>query len=525
MRKSFFFSFFLAIGLWFFAAQPVFAVAVRTHGGVTPTRGNYTLRSENGGNGNLNPGSSVTVDSYLFQCKSSGTAACSTEHNSDATLVQKWQNMLTVPNLNASTAPVTHNFVSLPHGQCGRIQYDQGVVGINGAIGGWVYNFGVDCQNPQSPSPTTSCSSQQPINTQFKASNTNNWISGADTTNANFKVGQQVDVNCFAKNGSSLLEGGVIDLRLPNGQNFRISNTPELRNYALPATGLYTFTCSSTTINSCSDSDNFTIAAVATPQPSPQPSPTAGVTPTPQATPQPSPTSSSPQISTCDRLEVISGNDSLVPAKVTFRARGSDNKGSIQGYRFYFGDGERVDSTNAEITHEYKISGTFLARVDVKDSLGNYKTSNVCEDQVRVRAASIESHKSGCSDVFITADNGGKAPSLVKFIVTGYDNKGGIQDYRLDFGNGITKEGDGRTFEQRYDKQGTYEVKAFIKNSNGEWVGGADTCRRTMTIGSMQPLRRQPSTGTPTVLPVIGFGSGITGVILQLAQRRRSHYA
>lgn len=108
MRKSLF-AIFFSLGLFFTATQLVYAVPVRTYGGVSSNVGFYKLKSENGGNGNLTPGSSVNVDSYLYQCKSAGTAACSTEHNNDATLVKKWQNTLTVPALNQSTSQVTLN--------------------------------------------------------------------------------------------------------------------------------------------------------------------------------------------------------------------------------------------------------------------------------------------------------------------------------------------------------------------------------------------------------------------------------
>ena len=371
----------------------------------------------------------------------------------------------------------------------------------------------------QQTQAASTCSSQQDVNTQFRFSGSGDspWISGSELSGQQPRVGQRIDVNCFAKTGAALLEGGVIDLHFPNGGTARVSNTPELRGYTLSTAGNYTFTCSSTTITQCSNVDNFTVVTHS-PTPTPSPVSTPRPTPSPSVSPRPTP---SPQISTCDKLEVISGNDSIIPAKVTLRARGADNKGSIQVYRFYFGDGERAETSNTEATHEYKVSGTFVAKVEIKDSLGNYKTSNSCEAQVRVKPSSVESHKSACSDVFITADNGGRAPSKVKFTVTGYDNKDSIDQYKVDFGNGITKESEGNTFEQIYDKAGTYEVKAYILNSNNDWVGGSESCRRTMTIGSTQPLTSQPSTGTPTILPILGVGSGLTGLALQLARRKR----
>lgn len=517
MSKRFVFSLLLSVGFLAAAARPAYAVPVRTYGSVTPELGRYTLKSETTGNGNFAPGSSATVDSYLYQCKSAGTAACSTEHNSDATLANKWQNYVGVPELNQSSIEVRNQIGKLPFGQCGRIQYDQGIVGVPGAIGGWVYNFGKDCAG--APAQTTTqgnaCTSQQPVNTQFRLSGNGGWVSGNDMTGLNLKTGQNIDVNCFAKNGSALLEGGFIDLRKPDGSVVRVSSTAELRNVTLDQVGQYTYTCSSATINSCADADSFSVSAAVTASPSPVPTPVAtpATSPTPSATPI-------AQVSSCDNLQVTGGNSSNIPAKVTLRARGSDNKGNIQAYRYYFGDGTRVETTDAEVTHEYTVSGTFVARVDIKDSLGNYKSSNACEAYVYVNPSSVESHKYGCSDVYVTADNGAKAPSLVKFDVTGYDNKGNIQGYKLDFGNGIVKESNGRTFEQRYDTSGTFPIRAYVKNSSGEWVGGTDTCTRTVTIGSSRPLTRQPSTGVPTALPLLGLGSGTIGVVLEVVRRK-----
>lgn len=519
MRIKHLFSLVLSVIFFATAAQAAYAVPVRTYGGVTPDAGIYTLKAENGGLGNLAPNSSATVDSYLFQCRASGSDACSTSHNSDATLVNKWQNYVTVPQLGSSATQVKHAIGPLPYGQCGRIQYDQGINGIDGAIGGWVYDFGRDCSNTIAQNAT--CSSQQPINTQFRLTGNGGWISGNDMNGVNLRTGQQIDVNCFAKNGSALLEGGAIDVTSPDGRTNRLANSSELRAMNLLQTGTYTFTCSSTTIASCSDTDSFRVNAVGTTTPSPYPTPAASPTPNPTPNPTPTPNATpNPQVSTCDSLQVVGGNNSLVPAKVTLRARGSDNKGNIQAYRYYFGDGTRVETTDAEITHEYNMSGTFIARVDVKDSVGNYKSSNSCEAAVYVTPSSVESHKNGCSDVFVTADNGAKAPSTVKFTITGYDNKGNIQGYKLDFGNGIVKESDGRTFEQRYDKTGTYPIRAYVKNSSGEWVGGSESCSRNVTIGSTKPLYQQPSTGTPAALPLFGLGSGAVGVVLEVSRRK-----
>ncbi len=226
------------------------------------------------------------------------------------------------------------------------------------------------------------------------------------------------------------------------------------------------------------------------------------------------------QQSSCDNLEVTGGNNSLVPATVTLRASGSDNKGNIQGYRYYFGDGQQVESSNNQIQHQYTSSGSFIARADVKDTVGNWKTSSACETTVSVQSAPIESHKSACSNVYITANNSAIAPSTVTFEVTGYDNKGSLQNYRVDFGNGVVKDGTGSHFEQVYNSTGTFDVKAYVQDTQGNWVGGSGTCEQSLAIGSATPLKSQPSTGIETVIPVAGAISGSIGLALQVVKRR-----
>lgn len=408
-----------------------------------------------------------------------------------------------------------------------------------------------DCPANNQPSGN-SCNDQQHVNTQFR-SGTTHWVSGTDITNQKLVTNSRVDINCFAKTGTAQLPGAVIDVTLPNGSTQRLANGPESNSYQLTQNGNYTFRCTSTTIANCGDADTFTVYPVTTQAP-PANNPAApascnrtcgsnqacatgltcyqGVCRNPTCnrdsdcncnntapTPAPAAPRASDHRSACDDLTVVGGDNSLVPAKVTLRARGSDNKGNIQRYKFFFGDGKQEESDNPEIQHTYESSGRFIARVDVKDSQGNWKTSNSCEDNVTVKAAAVESHKSGCSDLFITANNGGMAPATLNFKVTGYDNKGDLQHYKLEFGNGVTREGDGQTFEQRYETAGTFTARAYVRDSQGNWKGGEENCKKTVYI-TTKPLERQPSTGTPDVFTVSGIMSGVTGLAMALKQRR-----
>ncbi len=261
-------------------------------------------------------------------------------------------------------------------------------------------------------------------------------------------------------------------------------------------------------------------AATATPTSTPAPtaSPTPSATPKPTHTPTPTPTQvlGTTHQASCDALDISEGNNVIVPANVLLRARASDNLGSIRTYRFFFGDGKQEDAGSPEIRHRYESSGTFRARVDVQDSQGIWRTSSQCETTVTVKSLPIESHKSGCSDVHFIEGNNTKAPTTAKFVITGFDNKGSIKRFKMDFGNGITAESDSPNFEQRYDTAGTYTIRGYVLDSGDNWKGGDGSCKRSLYVNT-EPLSSQPKTGTPTVFSLLGISSGAVGfAILKL---------
>ncbi len=100
----------------------------------------------------------------------------------------------------------------------------------------------------------------------------------------------------------------------------------------------------------------------------------------------------------------------------------------------------------------------------------------------------------------------------MNFTLTGFDNKGGIQQYRLDYGNGITKDQDGKTFQQTYTSSGTFTARGYIKDSEGNWQGGDGSCQQIVYVNTM-PLQSQPKTGAPTELTLAALGSGTLGII------------
>lgn len=254
-----------------------------------------------------------------------------------------------------------------------------------------------------------------------------------------------------------------------------------------------------------------------TPQPTSTPKPTA--TPKPTTTPRPTATPAPTQNASCNNLEVIAGNNAYIPATVTLRASASDNLGAIQSYKFYFGDGTSTQTTNSEVNHTYQVSGTFTAKVEAKDSRGNWRTSSACETQVTTKSVPVvESQKSGCSNIFITQGNRTPAPVTATFSINGYDNKGSIQAYRIDYGDGTTEEKTTNSFERYYSTAGTYEVKGYVKDTQGNWKGGEGTCTIALYVQTEQ-MQEQPETGTPTLLSIVGIASGLASAVFFALRR------
>lgn len=213
--------------------------------------------------------------------------------------------------------------------------------------------------------------------------------------------------------------------------------------------------------------------------------------------------------SACEELQISSGNQGTVPAKMTFTAKASDNMGEITAYRFFFGDGKNLETSQNNITHTYESSGSFYAYVQVKDSRGDWITSRECRVTANVKSMPVETHKSGCSYLSIMEGQQKQAPATAKFQVAGFDNKGEIRAYKVEFGDGQRVESTStREFEHLYENPGTYTVRASIQDSTGVWRS-AGSCEQTLYVNT-KPLERQPETGTPTLFSALALLGGLS---------------
>ncbi|MDH5533554.1 MAG: hypothetical protein OEX81_03960 [Candidatus Pacebacteria bacterium] len=106
-----------------------------------------------------------------------------------------------------------------------------------------------------------SCKEEQ-VNTEFRKyepGTDKGWTSGGKMKS---KIGDKIDVNCFAKTGSALLSNGKISLKIDGkatsipSRNV-INKGASLKGYEITQGGVHAFTCSNST---CTNTDKISIA-------------------------------------------------------------------------------------------------------------------------------------------------------------------------------------------------------------------------------------------------------------------------
>ncbi|MCL4208597.1 hypothetical protein KJZ63_03120 [Patescibacteria group bacterium] len=103
---------------------------------------------------------------------------------------------------------------------------------------------------------------EEDVNTQFRmyeAGTDKPWTDGNKMT---VKVGDKIDVNCFAKTGTALLSNGKITLKIDGvattiPTNSVINDGKSLKAFEITKGGVHTFTCANTA--SCSDTDQVNV--------------------------------------------------------------------------------------------------------------------------------------------------------------------------------------------------------------------------------------------------------------------------
>lgn len=165
-----------------------------------------------------------------------------------------------------------------------------------------------------STSTSTSTCSESPVNTQFRKTTGSDtpWYDGSAITDVT--VGQKIDINCFSKNGAALLTGSNIYVKLPGSSTeTKISSEAQLKSYEITQAGTYSFTCKSTSLTSCTNTDSITtLAAPANTSTPTSTTTTSGSSALAQAETTPTPTPSSVRTTSVKAGPTpVSGNSDL----------------------------------------------------------------------------------------------------------------------------------------------------------------------------------------------------------------------
>lgn len=271
-----------------------------------------------------------------------------------------------------------------------------------------------------------------------------------------------------------------------------------------------------------------------TPTPTVTPTPTPTITPTPTATPTVTPTAT-PTV-TPTATPTPPGDTKLKICKIEDdNGNGERNDGEdILSWKFYYTvegeDREEVDShwwnfinsgcaivdvpVGEDITVEEEGRGgwrlTALWADGSKQSGGSY-TYTAEADKIKViwflnTFTPNEEPQSYCQSLSASTTYG-TLPLTVAFTGSGYDSDGSISQYEFNFGDASGGQPqywtqNGSTAFHRYENAGTYTAYLKVQDSRGNWLGGNDSCRLTITVN---PKPVVLSAQTPPVLPKAGF--------------------
>ena len=113
-----------------------------------------------------------------------------------------------------------------------------------------------------------------------------------------------------------------------------------------------------------------------------------------------------------------------------------------------------------------------------------------------------------------------QVPATIEMLVKGSDNKGKLQAYKVDFGDGESSEQeDSSEFKHTYTKAGTYELKAEIKDSEGNWVSDR-SCEEEVNVKTAV-MEEQPETGVPTILTAMALAAVVGGMMMRKLALRK----
>jgi hypothetical protein len=254
-----------------------------------------------------------------------------------------------------------------------------------------------------------------------------------------------------------------------------------------------------------------------------------------------SPSAQTQQGSLCTKLSVASSGR-FVPSVTRFEYSTS---GAVSGYRFEYGNGVvREFETDTEVTsYTYLQPGTYQPTLWVKNSVGEWETSDACKTELTVQGTPLVGQDTECRGLDINDQPVGsgeevEANTSIKFTVIGQDNKEPIGQYRVNFGDGSVEEQDNNVFYHTYTTNGNYTVQADVKAAGAEeYADDIGWCTRQLVVGrgttptpkpdaqattsgSVDDLVKQPETGPETWILLASIGLLGTGLVAGFVAKR-----
>ncbi len=157
----------------------------------------------------------------------------------------------------------------------------------------------------------------------------------------------------------------------------------------------------------------------------------------------------------------------------------SDTDGTIQTYRWSFGDGAWATGSGHGASHTYSSAGTYSALLAVTDDSGN--TAVTTKDIIVTNAAPTAALTLSCSGQTCSFDGSGSS-----------DRDGAIIAYHWSFGDGAT--GDGATAQHTFAHPGTNTVTLTVTDDDGaidnvsETVGLIALTARSYKVKGLQKV-------------------------------------
>lgn len=186
-------------------------------------------------------------------------------------------------------------------------------------------------------------------------------------------------------------------------------------------------------------------------------------------------------------ITVTRGNNSLAPADVSFRLTATAYRERVETFRYDFGDGQTA--TGGALSHRYSQGGTYTVTA-LPLVTGNLEPVS-CSTTVILKASPFVAHSSSCTGLQTLATWTASQTTQVK--VTGYDNRGTLQSFRVQVVGQTLEQQDG-TFDVTIATPGAYTIKAEVKDTTGSWTGDSEACRKEIQVKAAG-ITTQPQTG------------------------------